>query len=98
MKEISTEELQKRIENGEELNLIDVREDEEIAAGKIPQAEHIRLGTIPESVDKLDKNKQYIMICRSGGRSANACLYLESLGFDVVNMVGGMLDWKGEQS
>ncbi|MFD2213590.1 rhodanese-like domain-containing protein [Metabacillus endolithicus] len=95
-KEISPEEVQKRVENGEKLELIDVREDEEVEAGMIPQAKHIRMNDIPEHLDALDKEKETIYICRSGGRSGNVCAYLQDKGYNVVNMTGGMLDYKGE--
>ncbi|MEQ2529379.1 rhodanese-like domain-containing protein [Robertmurraya yapensis] len=93
---ITTEELEKKIENGEELNLIDVREDEEVAEGMIPGAKHIRMNDIPARIDELDKDKEYIFICRSSRRSENVCYYLQDQGYKVRNMVGGMLDWKGE--
>ena len=93
---ISTEELEKRLEKGEELNLVDVREDEEVAQGMIPGAKHIRMGTIPENLDRFDKDKEYIFICRSGARSENVCYYLQDQGFKVRNMTGGMMNWKGE--
>lgn len=95
-KEISPDEVQKRLENGEKLELIDVREDEEVEAGMIPQAKHIRMNDIPEHLDALDKEKETIYICRSGGRSGNVCAYLQDKGYNVVNMTGGMLDYKGE--
>lgn len=93
---ITTEELEKKIENGEELNLIDVREDEEVAEGMIPGAKHIRMNDIPARIDEFDKDKEYIFICRSSRRSENVCYYLQDQGYKVRNMVGGMLDWKGE--
>ncbi|ART77692.1 rhodanese-like domain-containing protein [Sutcliffiella horikoshii] len=93
---ISTDELKKKLDAGEELYLVDVREDEEIEMGKIKQAEHIRMGDIPENLDKLDKDKEYIVICRSGRRSENVCHYLQDQGYKVRNMVGGMLEWEGE--
>ncbi|MGD6992583.1 rhodanese-like domain-containing protein [Sutcliffiella horikoshii] len=93
---ISTDELKKKLDAGEELHLIDVREDEEIEMGKIKQAEHIRMGDIPENLDKLDKDKEYIVICRSGRRSENVCHYLQDQGYKVRNMVGGMLEWEGD--
>lgn len=96
MKEITAEEVQRKLENGENIELIDVREDDEVEAGMIPQARHIRMNDIPEQLDALDKDKETIFICRSGGRSANVCAYLQDRGYDVVNMVGGMLDYKGK--
>ncbi|ASV68607.1 rhodanese-like domain-containing protein [Cytobacillus sp. FSL W7-1323] len=96
MKEITTEELLKKIEAGEQLELVDVREDDEVAQGIIPGAKHIRMGTIPENLDKFDKDKEYIMICRSGNRSGQVCRFMQEQGYQVTNMVGGMLEWEGE--
>lgn len=96
MKEISTEELHKKLINGEILNLVDVREDDEVEEGMIPEAKHIRMGEIPGNLDAFDKEKEYIIVCRSGGRSGNVCAYLEDQGYKVTNMAGGMLDWKGD--
>lgn len=96
MKTITPEEVQKKIEAGEQLNVIDVREDDEVATGMIPGAQHIALGSIESRHEELDKSKEYIMVCRSGGRSGRACEYLEEQGYNVTNMSGGMLDWQGE--
>jgi len=96
VKTITPKEVEKLLDDHRDVSLIDVREDEEIAEGKIPQARHIRLGLIPERLDEIEKDKQHILICRSGNRSEYACRYLQSLGYDVVNMVGGMLEWEGD--
>lgn len=93
---ITPEELQKKLENGEKLELVDVREDEEVAAGMVPGAKHIRMGDIPANLDYFDKDKEYIFICRSSRRSENVCYYLQEQGYKVRNMVGGMLAWTGE--
>lgn len=96
MKTITPEELQERLEAGEELNIIDVREDEEVAAGMIPGAQHIPLGQVEERVGELDTAKEYHMVCRGGRRSAVACEILEANGVKSVNMEGGMTAWNGE--
>lgn len=96
MKEITARELQQKLVSGEELHIIDVREDMEVATGKIPGAKHIPLGQIPDRYNELDKNKHYYMVCRSGGRSGNACQFLIQQGYNVTNMAGGMLAWEGE--
>lgn len=96
MKEITAKEVQQRIENGEKLNLIDVREVDEVQAGHIPGITHIPLGLLEFRTHELDKNIPYIMVCRSGGRSGQATQYLQSQGFDVTNMTGGMLNWEGK--
>ena len=96
MKEITAKELERKRIAEEKLNIIDVREDEEVAQGIIPGAKHIPLGQIPERLDELNKNEHYYMVCRSGGRSGRACDFLIQNGYNVTNMAGGMLDWEGE--
>ena len=96
IKGISARELQEKIESGEKVNLIDVRESFELAQGKIPGVKHIPLGEIPDRYEELDKNEHYYLVCHSGARSGNACLYLTQLGYNVTNMDGGMLDWRGK--
>ena len=95
MKEITTTELQQLLEQGQQLNLVDVRELDEVAQGMIPGAVHIPLGEVPERLTEFDKSKSYIIICRSGGRSGRASAFLDAEGYDVTNMVGGMLEWEG---
>ncbi|MGA3599466.1 rhodanese-like domain-containing protein [Lysinibacillus agricola] len=96
MKEISAKEVQQDIEQGQALNLIDVRELDEVESGHIPDIIHIPLGLLEFRMHELNKNEPYVIVCRSGGRSGNATRFLESQGFDVSNMVGGMLAWEGE--
>lgn len=96
MKSMLTEELLNLLDANEDLNLIDVREDFEVEHGMIPGAVHIPLGSIPERAAELDPSKPYIIVCKGGARSANACEYLESQGFDVTNLEGGMMAYDGE--
>lgn len=96
MKTITTDELQQRIESGEQLNIIDVREADEVAAGMIPGAKHIPLGEIEDRAGELDSGQPYYMVCRSGARSGRASAYLNELGIDATNVEGGMLSWNGE--
>jgi rhodanese-related sulfurtransferase len=96
IKEITPSELEERLKKGGKLELIDVREEEEVEEGMIKEAKHIPMGEIPNQLDQFEKDKEYIFICRSGRRSENVCLYLQDQGYQVVNMVGGMLEWKGE--
>ncbi|MDF0726525.1 rhodanese-like domain-containing protein [Cytobacillus sp. S13-E01] len=92
---ITPEELKQKLEKGEKLEMVDVRENEEVAVGIIPDAKHIKMGEIPVNLDYFDKDKEYIFICRSGRRSENVCHYLNEQGYKVRNMVGGMLEWTG---
>lgn len=94
--EISTTEVEKMLQKEQNVVLIDVREDEEVANGIIEGALHIPLKQIPSATDSLDRSKEYILICRSGGRSMKAASYMKEQGFNVTNMTGGMLNWHGE--
>ncbi|MBU7594977.1 rhodanese-like domain-containing protein [Metabacillus halosaccharovorans] len=96
MKQFTAKEVENMLTQGQNLNIIDVREVEEVEAGKIPGAIHIPLGLLEFRMNELDKSKEYILVCRSGGRSGRACQFLDSYGFNVINMTGGMLDWEGE--
>ncbi|MBB2497929.1 rhodanese-like domain-containing protein [Amycolatopsis echigonensis] len=79
--------------------LLDVREDDEWAAGHAPAAVHIPLGELPARVGELaefpEDNPVYV-ICRSGGRSARATAWLNASGWDAVNVAGGMGAWARE--
>lgn len=96
MKEITTTEVQRRLEAGEQLYLIDVRELAEVEEGHIPGVVHIPLGTLPDHLEELDQSKSYIIVCRSSARSGKATAFLQEKGFNATNMVGGMLAWEGE--
>ncbi|ATA60270.1 rhodanese-like domain-containing protein [Geobacillus sp. C56-T2] len=95
MKTITPKEVEERLRAGEPLRIIDVREPDEVAAGKIPGAVNIPLGLIEFRMHELDKKEEYILVCRSGGRSGRAAEFLDSRGYRVVNMTGGMLSWEG---
>ncbi|MDL4839607.1 rhodanese-like domain-containing protein [Aquibacillus rhizosphaerae] len=95
MKEVTPVEVEQALGEENEVNIIDVREDVEVASGIIPTAIHIPLGDVESRMDELNKDKDYIIVCRSGQRSAHACQFLDSHGYKVANMVGGMLDWQG---
>ncbi|MBU3713591.1 MAG: rhodanese-like domain-containing protein [Ferruginibacter sp.] len=97
MELIQPEELKKRMDNNENINLVDVRELSEHTAYNIG-GKLIPLGQILsmqlEDIYEL-KDQEIIFYCRSGNRSAQACLMLEPLGFkNVKNLVGGMLAWQ----
>ncbi|KGP71616.1 rhodanese-like domain-containing protein [Pontibacillus yanchengensis] len=96
MRTMTAEEVRKQLEEGKTLNIVDVREDEEVEEGKIPGAKHIPLGSIEDRHNELDPKNEYVMVCRSGGRSGRAAEFLESNGYEVINMEGGMLAWEGK--
>lgn len=96
MKVITTLEVEALVKSNTPIHMIDVREEEETADGMIPNATNIPLGIIEDKLDKLDKSKEYIIICRSGNRSSKAAQILEDNGYTVRNMTGGMLNYKGK--
>lgn len=96
MKELTAKEVEKLLKEKQPVNIVDVREVDEVRAGKIPGANHIPLGLLEFRMHELDKSKEYIMVCRSGGRSGRASQFLESQGYKVINMTGGMLSWEGD--
>jgi len=73
--------------------LLDVRDDDEWAAGHAPGAVHIPLVELPQRFGELDLDATLHVICRSGGRSARAVAWLQHQGVDAVNVAGGMGAW-----
>jgi rhodanese-related sulfurtransferase len=96
IEEVKPSEIERRLKSGENLNIIDVREGNEVGTGKIPGAKHIPLGEILTRLHELDKDKEYIMVCRSDNRSGLASEWLTEKGFQVKNMVGGMSNWESD--
>ena len=96
MKEITVQELKEKMDNGEDFQLIDVREDFEYAVSNLGGL-HIPLGGILIEADKVAKDKPVIVQCRSGKRSAAAIMQLEQLGYtNLYNLQGGILAWANE--
>lgn len=92
IKTIEAKEVERLLVSGNPINIIDVRENDDM----IPTATHIPLGEILNRIHELDSNKEYVMVCRSGKRSEKACTILASHNIKVINMLGGMLSWKGK--
>lgn len=95
MRVMTAKEVETLLNEGKKLNIIDVREVGEVETGKIPGAINIPLGLVEFRMQELDKSKEFIIVCHSGGRSGLATQFLESYGYNVINMAGGMLAWKG---
>ncbi|MFS0840639.1 rhodanese-like domain-containing protein [Paenibacillus sp. 1P03SA] len=92
-KSCTPEEVAARLQDGEDMFILDVREDGEWADGHIGQAVHIPLGQLMQRLDELDRGREITVVCRSGNRSGLACELLAEQNFNVVNMTGGMNDW-----
>jgi len=94
---ITAEEVRSRMDAGEELNLLDVREPHEHDEFNIGGTLFPLGKVMAMQVDEIEdlKNKEVICYCRSGQRSMQACMMLETFGFtDVKNLTGGMLGWR----
>jgi rhodanese-related sulfurtransferase len=74
--------------------LLDVREDDEWAEGRAPGAVHLPLGEVVARVGELPADRRIAVVCRVGGRSAQAAAFLTVQGLDAVNVDGGMLAWQ----
>jgi len=98
MKNINQKEFMDIAQNGDCI-ILDVRSPGECASGMVPNARMINLmdrHRFSMEVEKLDKQKHYLIYCRSGNRSGIACRMLESLGFgNTYNLQGGMMRWSG---
>lgn len=95
VKEINASELAEWVHTSlQGLRVIDVRQMEEIAMGTVPKAEALPLHTLPAKVHELSRDEKLVMVCRSGARSAQACMFLQQQGFsNVYNLRGGMMEW-----
>ncbi|NQE88873.1 rhodanese-like domain-containing protein [Nocardia terpenica] len=74
--------------------LLDVREDDEWELGHAPGAIHIPMADVPARAEELDYDSEIYVVCRQGGRSLQVAQYLEHVGFNVVQVVGGMVAWQ----
>jgi len=92
--EISAVELKARLDRGDKLTIVDVREPNEYQINRISGSILIPLGDIPRRYAELNKDDLLVMQCKIGGRSAKAADFLRSQGFKkVLNLKGGILDW-----
>jgi sulfur-carrier protein adenylyltransferase/sulfurtransferase len=92
--EITAVELKQRLDRGDKLKIVDVREPNEYQTNRIPGSQLIPLGDVPKRYEELNKNDEIVVHCKMGGRSAKAADFLRSVGFTrVLNLKGGILDW-----
>ena len=96
MQEITVQELKDKMDNGEDFQLVDVREDFEYETSNIG-GQLIPLGGIVIEAGKISKDKPVVVMCRSGKRSAAAIAQLEQMGYtNLSNLQGGILAWASE--
>ena len=99
MADITPAELRQRQQAGETPTILDVRETWEHEEGRIPGAQNIPLGTLPDKLDDLDelKDQEIIVHCKGGGRSASAKAFLAQQGYtNVRNLTGGFQAYTAE--
>ena len=94
IEEITVSELNKKISNKEEFILLDVRTDSEYYLSNIEGSVHIPMNNVPNKLDSLDSNKEIIVQCKSGVRSARICEFLLQNGYsNIKNLHGGIVAW-----
>lgn len=87
-------ELKQRLDAGDKLTLLDVREANEYAFARIAGSLHIPLRQLPERMQELDSGQDVVVLCHHGMRSQQACLFLEQYGFgQLYNLRGGIDAW-----
>ena len=100
MADLAQDKWLEQLSQDQNAQILDVRTEEEVEEGTIPNAIHIDLYLGQEFIDQievLDKSKNYYIYCRSGGRSAQACAVMNQLGFaKTYNLLGGFSEWEGE--
>ncbi len=93
MKEINVNDIDKI----SDAFIIDVREDEEVfETGTIKGAVHIPMMTVPNNLNKIPKDREIYILCRSGRRSYEVASYLSELGYNAINLKGGIIKYKGK--
>lgn len=98
MQEISATELKQRLDAGEDIQIIDVRQPDEYAFAKIEGTKLIPLGEVISRMDEIDATRETVVHCKMGGRSAKAIEVLQRAGFkgNLTNLVGGITAWSND--
>jgi len=92
--EIDSESLHQRLAAGEDLLLVDIRTEGEIAQGAIPAALILPMHLLPLRLEELPRDRDLVLYCRSGARSYQACAYLLQQGLGrALNLRGGIIAW-----
>ncbi len=98
MLEITATELKQRLDAGDDLQVVDVREADEYAFARLPDTLHIPLGQVVNRMGEIDAGRETIVHCKGGVRSAKAIEALTRAGFtgQLVNLKGGIMAWSNE--
>lgn len=94
IKEMTPTEFSARATSGPAPLLVDVREDWELAIASLEQAVHVPMGEVPDRLEELPRDRDIVLMCRSGMRSAQVARFLQQEGYERVwNLAGGILAW-----
>jgi adenylyltransferase/sulfurtransferase len=98
MEEITPTELKQRLDKGDDIQIVDVREPNEFAFARIPNSIHIPLAQVLQRMDEIDPNRETVVHCKMGGRSARAIDALTRSGFagKLMNLKDGIIGWSNE--
>ena len=98
MQSITATELKQRLDNGEDVQIVDVREANEVAIGRIPNSIHIPLAQVIERMSEIDPSRDTVVHCKMGGRSARAIEALQRSGYtgNLSNLTGGIIAWSND--
>lgn len=98
MQEITATELKQRLDAGEDVQIVDVREPDEYAIARIPNSIHIPLAQVLNRISEIDPARDTVIHCKMGGRSARAIEALTRSGFEgkLTNLKGGITAWSNE--
>lgn len=100
VKEVSTDEVAERLARGDQFHLVDVREESEVAKGRIKSATHLGKGVIERDIEKKipDPDADIVLYCGGGFRSVLAAETLQRMGYaNVKSMAGGWREWTGKK-
>jgi rhodanese-related sulfurtransferase len=98
MPEITATELKQRLDHGDDIQIIDVREPDEYQVARLPNSIHIPLGQVVNRMSEIDPARETVVHCKAGGRSARAIEALKRAGFNgqLTNLKGGITAWSNE--
>lgn len=98
MEEITSSELKRRLDQGDDIQIVDVRENNEVAIGRIPNSIHIPLAQVLTRMNEIDPNRETVVHCKMGGRSARAIDALQRSGFKgkLINLRDGIIGWSND--
>jgi rhodanese-related sulfurtransferase len=98
MQSITATELKQRLDNGEDVQIVDVREANEVAIGRIPNSIHIPLAQVLDRMSEIDPTRDTVVHCKMGGRSARAIEALQRSGYagSLSNLTGGIISWSND--